>query len=129
MTSPAQILRDPHERSTRANAPLDSTAPPGRAVVHTSPGSTFMDVRTRPDGDRASTDHGRSGSVAGSTSGLTPCGSDVATVRPLIRIVTVRVVPFEIPSFGWTTADDPGADEQPARINPKISTSTVGRID
>lgn len=72
--SPAQIVSRPQDRSTRANGALCSTAPPGRSVVWTSPGLTCIDVRIRPDGDRASTFHGSGGSEPGSIVGGGPPG-------------------------------------------------------
>src|SRR6185436_8262373 len=108
--SPAQIRRLPQDRSTRAKAPCDSTAPPGRVVDQMSPTPTCIDVSTRPVGDRASTAHGRSGSEARSNVESCPRGFAIATGCPLMTSVTARVVPFEIPRLGSDAPDEAAVD-------------------
>ncbi len=74
--------------------------PPGPVVVLTCPGATVIDVRTRPDGDFASTVHGNGGNAAGSIVGWGALGANVPTGCPLTTSVTVNVVPFETPRSG-----------------------------
>ena len=97
MMAPAQIRRLPQDRSTRPRVPLDAPIPPGCIVDTMSPGLTRIDVRTRPDGDLASTVHGKSG-IAAVSIGKTPLP---AAYVPIVRSFTTRVtasdVPFEIP--------------------------------
>jgi hypothetical protein len=107
-TLPAHIVRRPQERSTRPNVPLCSTAPSGSVVLQTCPDETSIDVRTRPDDDRASTVHGSAGRVATSIVGAGPRGGKSPIGRPFTTRVTVRVVPFEIPSWGSGFAVGPG---------------------
>jgi hypothetical protein len=105
---PAQILSEPHERSTRPTVPVVSTWPSGYVVASTIPGVTSIVVRTRPDGDLASTIHGKGGSAPTSIVGTGPPGANVATCRPFTKTLTVRVVPFETPSGGRSEAAGTG---------------------
>ena len=77
-TSPAQIVRRPHGGRPRDRLARKSRCarpePPGSIVVWTSPDSTRIDVRTRPDGERTLTVQGRGGREPGSIVGCGPPG-------------------------------------------------------
>lgn len=109
-TSPAQIVRRPHERSTRPNGVVDLIPPPGAVIELTEPGSTDIEVRTRPLRDLASTLQGMAGSDAGSTvvSG-SPDGKS-ATCCPFTNSETVSVV--ALPTLSLTVAVDPDGEPE-----------------
>jgi hypothetical protein len=126
---PAQIRRLPHERSTRPNVPVDVVTPDGRVVEVTDSGSTRIDVRTRPDGDLASTVQGGSGSRPVSRDGIGPPGSMVATGWSFTTSVTVSVVPFETPRSGRGPDADGPAPAQAAASNVMPPSIATRRID
>src|SRR5438034_11752547 len=53
-------------------------------------------MRTRPDGDRASSFQGIGGRASTLIFGSAPPGGDIPTGWPLTTTATVRVVPFEM---------------------------------
>jgi hypothetical protein len=75
-------------------------------VLVTDPMATSIVVRTRPDGDRASTFHGKGGRLDGTIVGPGTPGAYLATALPFTNSVTASVVPFEMPSCGRSVASD-----------------------
>src|SRR5512147_1884626 len=92
------------------------------------PGCTSIVVRTRPEGDFASTVHGNGGNAPTSMVGTGAPGANVAMGRPLTNTVTTRVVPFETPRGGRSGAEVCPRAEQDDRHKAAASTRRRVRI-